>query len=92
MRNSVFLILCVIPFSVLLLTAADNLPAPPVAKKIPHVTEINGHKMTDNYYWLREKTNPEVRAYLEAENAYTDAVMKPTEHCRKSSMTRCSAA
>jgi oligopeptidase B len=33
----------------------------------------------DNYFWLREKTNPEVRAYLEAENAYTDAVMKPTE-------------
>ena len=33
----------------------------------------------DDYFWLREKTNPEVAAYLEAENAYTDAVMKPTE-------------
>lgn len=52
---------------------------PPVAKKDPHVTEINGHKLVDNYYWLRDKPNPEVRAYLEAENAYTDAMMKSTE-------------
>ena len=68
-----------------LLTAADNpsLPAPPVAKKVPHVTEVNGHKLVDNYFWLRDKPNPEVRAYLEAENAYTDAVMKPTEPFQK---------
>ena len=70
-------------FSTLVFTAADDLPAPPVAKKIPHVTEINGHKMVDNYFWLREKTNPEVRAYLDAENVYTDAVMKPTEAFQK---------
>jgi oligopeptidase B len=60
--------------------AADtgSLPKPPVAKIVPHVTEVNGHKMVDNYFWLRDKPNPEVRAYLEAENVYTDAVMKPT--------------
>jgi len=72
--------------SVLCLTAADNpssLPAPPLAKKIPKVTEINGRKLVDNYYWLRDKPNPEVKAYLEAENAYTDAVMKPTEGLQK---------
>ena len=46
-------------------------------------TEVNGHKMVDNYFWLRDKPNPEVRAYLEAENAYTDAVMKPTEPLQK---------
>jgi oligopeptidase B len=45
---------------------------------VPHMTEVNGHKMVDNYFWLRDKPNPEVRAYLEAENVYTDAVMKPT--------------
>ena len=39
--------------------------------------------MVDNYFWLRDKPNPEVRAYLEAENAYTDAVMKPTEAFQK---------
>jgi len=70
--------------------AADNpsnnsssVPAPPVAKKEPKVTEINGHKLVDNYYWLREKKNPEVKAYLDAENAYTDTVMKPTEPLQK---------
>jgi oligopeptidase B len=69
--------LCNIP-----LRAADTTttaPAPPIAKKVPKVTEINGHKMVDNYFWLREKSNPEVKAYLEAENTYTDGVMKPTE-------------
>ena len=76
-------LLAIVPVSLLVFTAADNMPAPPVAKKIPHVTEINGHKLVDNYFWLREKTNPEVRSYLEAENAYTDAVMKPTEGFQK---------
>ena len=71
--------------SVMVFTAADtaSLPKPPVAKIVPHVTEVNGHKMVDNYFWLRDKPNPEVRAYLEAENAYTDAVMKPTEGFQK---------
>jgi len=73
----------IIPLSALLLTAADNLPAPPVAKKVPHVSEVDGRTLTDNYFWLRDKPNPEVRAYLEAENAYTDAVMKPTEPFQK---------
>lgn len=53
--------------------------APPVAKKVPKVTEIHGDRRVDDYYWLREKTNPEVRAHLEAENAYTQAVTKRTE-------------
>jgi len=71
--------------SVLCFTAADDssLPAPPVAKKVPKVTEINGRKLVDNYYWLRDKPNPEVKAYLVAENAYTDGVMKPTEGFQK---------
>src|SRR5580693_9186319 len=62
---------------------AQTAPKPPVAKVVPHASEVNGHKMVDNYFWLREKSNPEVRAYLEAENAYTDAVMKPTEGLQK---------
>jgi oligopeptidase B len=76
-------LLALVPISMLVFTPADDLPSPPVAKKIPHLTEINGHKLIDNYFWLREKSNPEVRAYLEAENAYTDAVMKPTEAFQK---------
>ena len=68
------------------LAADDNsssLPAPPVAKKVPKTTEINGRELVDNYFWLRDKQNPEVAAYLQAENAYTDAVMKPTEGLQK---------
>jgi oligopeptidase B len=76
----------VLAAAVFTLPAADNtpsLPAPPVAKKVPKVTEINDHKLVDNYFWLRDKKNPDVAAYLEAENAYTDAVMKPTEPLQK---------
>jgi oligopeptidase B len=52
---------------------------PPPTEKKPKITEINGDRLVDNYFWLREKTNPAVISHLEAENAYTAAVMKPTE-------------
>jgi len=48
---------------------------PPAAPERPHVLEANGDRRVDPYYWLREKQNPEVLAYLEAENAYADGVM-----------------
>ncbi|HEY7515013.1 MAG TPA: oligopeptidase B, partial [Vicinamibacteria bacterium] len=53
-------------------------PIPPVARKIPHAFLEHGHERVDEYYWLKEREDPEVRAYLEAENAYTDAVMAHT--------------
>ena len=82
---SLILVATVLAFESPLPAADDSpsLPAPPVAKKVPRVTEVNGHKLVDNYFWLRDKKNPEVKAYLEAENAYTDAVMKPTEALQK---------
>src|SRR5207237_1858076 len=52
---------------------------PPITEKKVKITEINGDRLVDNYFWLREKTSPPVIAHLEAENAYTTAVMKPTE-------------
>jgi len=52
---------------------------PPVAKKIPHELEIHGDVRIDEYYWLRERDNPEVLAYLDAENAYTANVMAHTQ-------------
>jgi len=48
---------------------------PPAAPQRPHVLEAHGDRRIDPFYWLREKDNPEVIAYLEAENAYADAVM-----------------
>ncbi len=59
--------------------AAPVAVAPPVAEKKPHYTVTNGDTLRDDYFWMREKTNPEVVKYLEAENAYADAVMDPTK-------------
>jgi oligopeptidase B len=53
-------------------------PAPPVAKKVARTTEVHGVKLSDDYFWMRDKKNPEVISYLQAENAYTDAMMKGT--------------
>ncbi len=53
-------------------------PQPPAAKKSPHVTEVHGQRLVDDYFWLRDKPNPDVKAYLDAENAYTDAQMGST--------------
>jgi oligopeptidase B len=50
-----------------------------VARQIPKVDTLHGEVRVDDYFWLREKTNPEVTAYLEAENAYTTQKMKHTE-------------
>ncbi len=62
--------------------AADSIPAP-VAKKVPHMQKLHGDEITDPYFWLRERDNPEVRAYLEKENAFAEAFMKPTEALQK---------
>ncbi|HEY1434051.1 MAG TPA: S9 family peptidase [Thermoanaerobaculia bacterium] len=57
--------------------------APPAAPKVPHMQTVNGDTLKDDYFWLREKDNPKVRAFLEAENVYTEAFMKPTEAFQK---------
>ena len=56
---------------------------PPNAKKVPHETPIHRRTLKDDYFWLREKSNPEVIKHLEAENAYTDAVMAPTKELQE---------
>ena len=59
-------------------------PQPPIAAKKPHpVVSANGTR-ADEYYWLRDDTreNPEMLAYVNAENAYADAMLahiKPLE-------------
>ncbi|MDA0986071.1 MAG: S9 family peptidase [Bacteroidetes bacterium] len=49
---------------------------PPVAKIIPKTTELHGQKLVDNYFWLREKQNPDVKSYLDEENVYTEQFSK----------------
>jgi len=56
--------------------------APHAAKK-PKELFIHGDTRIDNYYWLRERENPDVIAYLEAENAYRESVMKGSEDFQK---------
>jgi oligopeptidase B len=51
---------------------------PPVAKKVPRVETRHGRRVRDDYYWLRDRSDPDVLAYLEAENAYTEGVMQRT--------------
>lgn len=51
----------------------------PQAKKIDKILEMHGDRRTDSYYWLNERENPEVLAYLEAENQYCDFMLKDTE-------------
>jgi oligopeptidase B len=63
--------------------APNSPPPPPVAKKVHTENRINGGDLVDEYAWLRNKSNPEVAQYLESENAYADAVMKPTEALQK---------
>jgi oligopeptidase B len=52
---------------------------PPVARRKPTESVIHGDRRVDDYAWLREKQNPEVVGYLEAENAYAAAVLEPTK-------------
>src|ERR1041385_1753520 len=56
------------------IAVCSDTSVPPVAKKIPKEIIVHGDKRVDDYFWLREKTNSEVIAYLEQENAYGDAV------------------
>lgn len=61
------------------LRATVQLPTPPRAAQKPVTMEHLGDKRVDKYFWLREKTNPEVLEHLKAENAYTEQVMSDTK-------------
>jgi oligopeptidase B len=56
---------------------------PPIAARRPHRTVVHGIERVDPYHWLRERDDPAVRAYLEAENAYTEAVLAPLAEMRE---------
>jgi oligopeptidase B len=52
---------------------------PPTANKVPFTFQQHTHTLADEYAWLQNKSDPEVLAYLEAENAYARSVLEPTE-------------
>ena len=61
----------------------EKMEAPVAAKKAKELT-IHGDTRVDNYYWLRERENPEVITYLEEENAYREELMKDSENLQES--------
>ena len=66
--------------SLMTLPAAAALPAAPDVEKRPHtVTAPHGASRSDEYYWLRDdsRSDKDMLAYLNAENAYADAVLAP---------------
>jgi oligopeptidase B len=66
---------------VLILAAASAFAAdqPPMAKQVPHELTLHGDTRVDPFYWLNQREDPEVIAYLEAENAWTEQQMADTE-------------
>jgi oligopeptidase B len=79
----VSLVLLAAVYAPALVAQNRSTPVPPKATKQAHVTKIHGYTLTDEFFWLREKGNPEVITYLEAENRYTDAVMAPTRELQE---------
>jgi len=59
------------------------IPTAPVARKEHKEIALHGVVLSDDYAWLREKENPDVIAYLKAENAYAEAVMAPLAGLRE---------
>jgi len=74
-------ILFVLPFSSEVAAQSNGgagAPQPPMAEKKPKTTNIHGTTLVDDFFWLREKTNPAVMAHLKAEDDYATTMMKPT--------------
>ncbi len=65
------------------MTETITLPSPPVALVEHTEKQLHGIVLTDDYAWLRDKENPEVTRYLEAENAYAEAYMAPLAPLRE---------
>jgi oligopeptidase B len=71
-----------LPLAVPLAAQAAEALSPPVAQKHPRVMSKFGDRRVDDYYWLREKDDPRVTEYLEAENRYTQAATRLLEGFR----------
>ena len=74
--RSVGFAVCFLASLPLSIYAETTNPVPPTAQRIERREQRHGATVVDHYYWLREKTNPQVIKYLEDENAYTASLTK----------------
>ena len=77
LRRSILAAAFAAPFVLAAPAALAQTTTPPVAERREHVDTLHGIIRSDPYFWLREKSDPAVRAYLEAENAYAEHVLSP---------------
>lgn len=76
------LLVCLASISTFICACADEKVGPPTVEKKPFELELHGDTRVDDYYWLKERENEDVIAYLEAENLYTDSVLVETSGLR----------
>ncbi|MDD3892668.1 MAG: S9 family peptidase, partial [Bacteroidales bacterium] len=79
MNRKLFTSLAMAGLFALLVSSCTTKTKPPVATKDPHQMVMHGDTRIDPYYWMNERDTEEVLAFLNAENDYTEAVMKSTE-------------
>jgi oligopeptidase B len=72
-----------VPTFILVLSTMFAEANPPLAPEIPHEITEAGHTRNDPFFWLREKAQPAVLKYLQAENRYTETTLKHTEKLRE---------
>ena len=69
-------------------TSTSPLGEPPLAEQRPYtLTRADGSTVEDPWHWLRDRDDPAMRAYLEAENAYADAQLSPLEELQEQLFT-----
>ncbi|MFH2204524.1 MAG: S9 family peptidase [Elusimicrobiota bacterium] len=79
----IFVLLAAVAAVILPAQAGAEQPRPPQAKRVFQKLEKHGVTRVDPYYWLKERDNPEVLAYLKAENEYAEAMLKPVRRLRR---------
>lgn len=75
--------LVTLPVESLLGQQPEPMTQPPIAKVVPHRLEKHGHVRMDSYYWLNQREDPAVIAYLADENRWTEQVMQHTQELQE---------
>ncbi len=83
MKKTILLVIALIAFTLFTTQCSKKPIETPIAEKKLHELTIHGDTRIDNYFWMNQRENEEVIAHLNAENAYTEKVMKHTKKLQK---------